>query len=703
MYDLSECHVRIPNTSIKRFNVDLFRADYAGFGRCTYLTYADNRFVSNPDDPIYKLYQVADLRATAITNADTFSISWNTEDITSHRAMRYETSSNYFNEKFLAEVLVNGGSDPDYYTNNKDTAFFAYTAIVEYTNGRVYEIPVDQFTGNYLDGTLTFDFDRLEFRDINNVPVSLRPTNIKKFSIKVYPKSYGCGIGSSNAGHELYDDGQLKTFTIKDYSLSPSIGDELEIYNQRGVISDVQASTTVVGALDLTIEKIDGFSIVVQPNAGRLTQKFRVHPNTPKPLVDNEKITITLSTTEDNLSTGHENATLNAWKPLASILSPSYTPIGTTICYDEFYGVSPRLISQQLNKLNIISKPNVDMGGSEWPYFTAKQQGVDVVKEIDVGAPITRVAEEFYYWSHSLAVHFEEETGTAGLSVLISTKASEATKKNTVQKEYLQADADGNKTAYYSPSALYAVGLLRNAITDVIEYLVDHPTQPISGVEVKVGVMEWHFNDFNGWVNIYDLNTQGFYFAETGNSVPTPFLKDVEDITAQEITDNTDFFAWINNKLGEMALEIRSQLITFYPAIPIHISANVPNITDVDIPALEYLNNFTQYDSANWSFMQIASYRHVLENDFVKVHDNFTFLADKNFTDATSLYSSGKIPDYISRWKWVYADRALNMAEGEGIDKKFVDSTFAMFRDGFFWFGYNDQSVIGFTCGGCNG
>jgi len=185
--------------------------------------------------------------------------------------------------------------------------------------------------------------------------------------------------------------------------------------------------------------------------------------------------------------------------------------------------------------------------------------------------------------------------------------------------------------------------------------------------------------------------------------VPTPYLESVYDVTPQQIIDNEDYFAWLNEKLGEMTFLVVSDVSANFPAVPINIAVNVPRVKNDLIPVLEPINNTPEYDSSNWAKMLLASYDHVLNNEFALVVTDLEFYDEHNFTTGNSVYLSGKIPDKKSRYKWSRVDRALNYAEVDSIPLKYIDSITEAFEHGFFWYGYNNPNDSGFGCGGCNG
>jgi len=180
-------------------------------------------------------------------------------------------------------------------------------------------------------------------------------------------------------------------------------------------------------------------------------------------------------------------------------------------------------------------------------------------------------------------------------------------------------------------------------------------------------------------------------------TVPTPYLESVYDITAQDIVDNADFFAWLNERLGDMITDI------FSPAglseSTKKIAVDVPRVKNSELPALEYFNDTDAIDSPFFDEFAFSSSAHVIAGETALVAADFLFPASHGYADAKTVFLAGVVPSHFERWRWVRVDEAIDLSSDfKGFA---VLGANEAFRDGFFWFSYGGAGGSGFVCGGC--
>jgi len=535
MYDLSECSVRIPNTSISRFNPNYWKAESSGLGQLSYRVFdVETRGGDIPGASTPQIfYEVGKVEFTAITNTDHYTLKWSTEDIVSHKAMRYESNSNYFNEN-----LIFGFEMPQATLPMSDLLYWKkYTFFrVEYSNGRSYDVPFDNFVkgqsgtsgngedddGNLYKGVMTiFDFDKMTLKDVNDVSFKIRPTAISSISIVVYPECYGTGEATVIEAFEYQSGNQIDNITISGFGIAPNVGDTFEAFEQRAVISSVEVNAEIGEGewLKVSLEETDGVTIVVPKlNARRtiaLTENFRFHFVDAVSLDTPVKYNFNMYHDEVNYSTNFVNAELQAWKPLAPLISSSVTPLGITAEFDTLNGVSPRLFAQQCSALGRAQRILVKMGSENWQETDALLYQSAAKKVITPG----EVNAEFKEWCLSL-YNEAEAFGYDGLNIMIGTGVPADTVGFIFLDSLLQTDADGNVIPHYE--AVSAGGIrLRDSLSDIVDFLYNHPDTPSTNLEVSVDFAMWRFNDYNGWINIYGDSVVDAYEAIDPPTAPT--------------------------------------------------------------------------------------------------------------------------------------------------------------------------------------
>lgn len=699
MYDLSECSDRTPNYVVDRFNVDYWRAISYGLGRASYTTDTEIQPVFGHDD---RTYYTGTVHYHALTNTDYFGLRWSSADDISHRALKYETVYQYGGE-LLAMGFEFIGSTVDIASRNSTSRLLKLK--VGYTDGREFLVETrdfaryDNIPQALVDGSIYAYMSDLHITGINGKKFRLIPDDIEYVELTVFPESYGAGINTEIEDFAVVN-GLLRWFSIRDFDVLPKAGDEYEIYEQRCEIESVEQDPMDTMKYIVTLKETDGITIVMPPSwNGGPVYPFVFHMKESTPLGDGGvEFGLKIAKDDNNRFTGKTNRELEAWKPIVSIVDESTQPLSTFADYSLQGAISPRLIIGQAALLGGGGTISIKAGGEHWRVSAIEYLG-EVYTSISLdltGATDVACSDEYKAWILS-AQKQAEEFGLDGINLHIGIETPEAAIGHPLADAVLQADADGNTYERLSPSDSTARSYLSIAVADAYNELYG-----VGGISLAVTVdtAMWTYRNDTRLINLYDYSSTNGYETATGQLVPTPYLREVDDITPTDVTANTDYFAWLNGELEQMLGDAQTRVVAIDPSANIDVSVNVPRVKNGDLIALEPLNNVDYYDSANWRNMFVASYEHVIDGDFAKVVADFGFWGEHGYTDSESDYLAGLVVDFADRWKWGRVDMAINYAEAAAVPRISVANANTVMRDGFMWFGYGAIGESGFSCGG---
>lgn len=179
---------------------------------------------------------------------------------------------------------------------------------------------------------------------------------------------------------------------------------------------------------------------------------------------------------------------------------------------------------------------------------------------------------------------------------------------------------------------------------------------------------------------LYDQRTMALYKQETGNDIPTPWIKSIFDPVSPNQWPYVD---WLRMKLGESTNYIRDSVVAAIPDAKSTLLFFSPQVMS-PISELTYRLNFPidQWKYPNYDFVQIEDYDWIIEGRLD--------LVPKTFEAATTLlgypiqsvhYFVGFVLLPEDSFIWDNVDKAIGLALEAGIQHMYLWSYTQVMRD----------------------
>lgn len=179
---------------------------------------------------------------------------------------------------------------------------------------------------------------------------------------------------------------------------------------------------------------------------------------------------------------------------------------------------------------------------------------------------------------------------------------------------------------------------------------------------------------------LYDPATMVLYEAETGNQVPTPYIKSIFDPVA---SNQWPYVDWLRKKLGDSTNYIRDRVKSLIPGSKATLLFFTPQIMS---PASEltYRLNFpiAEWSYPNYDFVQIEDYDWIIAGDIELVPKTFDAATNLlNYPLSEVHYFIGFVLNAEDAYIWRTCDQALGLAIEAQIPYKYLWSYTQVMRD----------------------
>ncbi len=236
--------------------------------------------------------------------------------------------------------------------------------------------------------------------------------------------------------------------------------------------------------------------------------------------------------------------------------------------YDDSYSMTPERIVYGLVQLGYSGPYNIYIGASHLH---------DLVWSDEAGTfqvnPAHPVANPVRRWFADLFARLRD----AGFTVIVS--QSYEVFAEFCPEAWQQRDFAGRgaRTGWVPPSSLLipvlpeAMAYVHSVAVVMCQMLED------AGLPIKFQVGEpwwWDGSYSGGGPCIYDAYTMALYTAETGNTVPTPWIESA----LQPIGHHGPYLDWLRDKLGASTLAMRDAVLNVWPDAETYILVFTPQI-----------------------------------------------------------------------------------------------------------------------------
>lgn len=179
---------------------------------------------------------------------------------------------------------------------------------------------------------------------------------------------------------------------------------------------------------------------------------------------------------------------------------------------------------------------------------------------------------------------------------------------------------------------------------------------------------------------LYDPATMALYTAETGRSVPTPWIKNIFDPVDPQQWPYVD---WLCDKLGQSTNYIRDRVKAQFPGALATLLFFTPQIMSPSSELTGRLNFPTNYWKApNYDFVQIEDYDWIIDGRLDLVPLTFDAANDKlGYPRSVVHYFVGFILNAWDYHIWPWIDTAIRLAKDAGMLNIYVWSYTQAMRD----------------------
>jgi len=217
----------------------------------------------------------------------------------------------------------------------------------------------------------------------------------------------------------------------------------------------------------------------------------------------------------------------------------------------------------------------------------------------------------------------------------------------------------------------------------------------------------WGYHPGSRKIGIYDNITIADYEADTGEVVPVPWLGKIDDITDQDVANNSHYLNWLSNKLITTTSQLINAVADVDPDDEVAIEINGQDVLSGDIfPILPALFDITMVTTSLFDHIVVFAFGWMSADNDPAVEDAMMLPGTIGFDPATNAaFVIGSVDDHNNRYQWGFMDKYIDIARFDYSYHDIQVSDFAAAsRDGFIWFGFGVVGVVGFDCGGgCNG
>lgn len=698
--------------TLKRFHADFWHIDYNAEMAATIVSHNSHAFT------VY-----ADVR----TNRDFVGIFWTSFDQEGHKALQYETDADYSGtilafkanpaDRFRFTVTLSTSQGPKIYrlwpytvdgdalkpvepegsTEGPGPGTTYSTDIIEHNEGAEGDWYVLDFD-NIVLGFL-FDGDTVD------------PRGIQKISLNLVGSNYGLGANARLGDVGAFTSEAVSTENVSHFEfvdVNPDVrlraGDRLTFSFD---VPDVSVETGPLGKQSISVatETLTR-TVTVPPSwSGFGTGKLRV------PLEKQVEAAwrggpVTVECMPHASPTPQENLSFT----VANIsVTGSRTTIGKraggqaahwlrmTTGFDDVYPITPRRHMDQCEALGYRDWLVVYIGMSHYFPATANWQnkntgklGVEVrdpelynfflLLDPDRDSTLNTPARR---WFEALA----QECAARGFKLVWSQSYEVLNRFCPPRWRQLNAIGEPALTGWDPPSSLLrptnteAMGYLQRLAVEGSDIMAAAGLTP----HVQVGEPWWWDGSFtDSRPCIYDPDTIDAYPAETGKSVPEPFVDSVfADVPAG--SDLEAFLSWLGDKLGDSTLAIRDATKAAHPSAQCSVLFFTPQILN-PLSRVAQLINFpdTQWAHPAWDYVQIEDYDWLINGEF-DLHATTFDAATVNlgYDRATEVhFFSGFVLNAEDRYIWPNIAQASLDSHNNGTAEDFVWAYPQVMRDG---------------------
>lgn len=236
-------------------------------------------------------------------------------------------------------------------------------------------------------------------------------------------------------------------------------------------------------------------------------------------------------------------------------------------------------------------------------------------------------------------------------------------------------------SAFIQPTNQDALNFMSRVQVTLLELAVDAGIAP----RFQIGEPWWWDGSYSVGAEknapcLYDYKTLAMYRAETGNDVPTPFIKNIFDSVAE---DQWPYIAWLQAKLGDSTNYIRDRVKITYPEAKATLLFFTPQILS---PSSELTRNLNfpidQWKFPNYDFVQIEDYDWIIDGrlDLVPLTFNAA-LEILNYPLESIHYFIGFVLLAQDKHIWGTADKAWALAKAKGVQQNYLWSYTQVMRD----------------------
>jgi uncharacterized protein (TIGR02217 family) len=388
-------------------------------------------------------------------------------------------------------------------------------------------------------------------------------------------------------------------------------------------------------------------------------------PLTPE--VEFEAVFTNVSVTGTNSTVGYNNAGLPA--------HDLYIADG----YADSYPMTPARVVEQIVNLGYRGQVVLYVGFTQFLSLTWNAGESRFI--IDTAKPTLNVPTQ--QW----VTDFCARLAARGVAVIIS--VSFELLKEYCPLAWAQYDWKGQQSesgwspssTFVSPSSVDGMNYLRDVAVDFVGLSVAAGATTL----YQVGEPWWWAGGFRGdGPCFYDTYARAEYLADTGNPVPTPFLRTIYDDYSS--TAQTNFLLWLENKLGEVTTWLKDEVKAAYPGTQCTVLFYTPTISNPLAPMLT-LVNFPQarWSSPEWDFIQVEDYEVIEFGNFdLQRSDLDVPIRDLGYTAADCQYFSGFNLLPATTFIWDKIDKAIWQARAlKGYPEALVWARPQVCRDGW--------------------
>jgi len=705
-FDSRYCDDPLPyNDTIKRFDARYWHIDYPLTAVAT---------ITSPGDSDFFVY------SRHRSNRDLVGVLWSSGDGYGHPSLSYETNWGY-----VDNILCFQADIPNPYeatvTVNAGAAYVCRLFPYRLYNGRLYpwftnDVPWpgagDRHLPSYDFNTVTggkpqipglpyfiVDFNNL-YAGFNIDGDKVPPYGITSLFFSLTTSQYGLGTSAT-----VKDEGLIKATKFR-----PSTIEYITVYCNPGTIiskGDVflltintpQPRSSGGGFLSkpkikyswtpqtLTLQAQEfvmndtskepyGFKIKLAKPIQAAWRGIRATAQTLRRDTPVGDVTINVQFRNINISGG----ALTLGKRLYPNLAHE---VGMTSGFDDTYNITPWRQIDQAYQLGYRGFWTTYMGMSH--YFKAYGTLVNGAFKVELEQPVAEPLNE------PTVKHLEDLfTLMAAYGYNFVWSTAYEILNSVIPETWKQRDADQNPALTgWSPPSSFIVP----TFDPCLDYLSNVIKQGMGIMQAKgmpqlnfqVGEPWWWDGSYsNRMPCIYDPFTRNLYFSETGNTVPTPWIRDfMEPVTEAQ----RPYLEWLGTKLARSTKYIADSVKAAYPGARSTLLFFTPQIMN---PAAEMLTiiNFPKDDWVypNYDFMQIEDYDWLINGQMELHLLTFTAALDiLGYPAELVHYFVGFVNTAREKWVWPNMNIAIWDAQDAGIGQVSVWAYPQVIRDGMFY------------------